>query len=51
MTATPASWDPGRYLAFAGERGRPFVDLVARIDATDPSGVPRPTTVFYKRVG
>ncbi|HWJ09987.1 MAG TPA: methyltransferase domain-containing protein [Nocardioides sp.] len=33
MTAT---WDPDRYLAFAGERGRPFVDLVARIDATDP---------------
>lgn len=29
-------WDPERYLAFAGERGRPFVDLVARIDAADP---------------
>lgn len=29
-------WDPQRYLAFAGERGRPFVDLVARIDTTDP---------------
>lgn len=29
-------WDPERYLAFAGERGRPFVDLVARIDSTDP---------------
>lgn len=35
MTAAPG-WDPRRYLAFAGERGRPFVDLVARIDATDP---------------
>lgn len=31
-----AAWDPDRYLAFAGERGRPFVDLVARIGATDP---------------
>lgn len=31
-----ASWDPGRYLVFAGERGRPFVDLVARIDASAP---------------
>lgn len=29
-------WDPERYLAFAGERGRPFVDLVTRIDSTDP---------------
>ncbi len=37
MTApAPPSWDPHRYLAFAGERGRPFVDLVARIGATDP---------------
>lgn len=30
------TWDPDRYLAFAGERGRPFVDLVARVDATGP---------------
>jgi trans-aconitate 2-methyltransferase len=29
-------WDPERYLAFADERARPFVDLVARIDAHDP---------------
>lgn len=32
-------WDPERYLAFAGERGRPFVDLVGRIDASSPAGV------------
>lgn len=31
-----STWDPDRYLAFADERGRPFVDLIARIDATDP---------------
>lgn len=33
------TWDPARYLAFAGERGRPFVDLVARVAATDPATV------------
>ena len=33
------SWDPDRYLAYADERGRPFVDLVTRIDATDPATV------------
>ncbi len=27
----PHTWDPARYLAFADERGRPFVELVARI--------------------
>ncbi len=26
------SWDPDRYLTYADERGRPFVDLVSRID-------------------
>ncbi len=26
-------WDPERYLAYADERGRPFVDLIRRIDA------------------
>jgi trans-aconitate 2-methyltransferase len=30
------TWDPDRYLTYADERGRPFVDLLARIDATDP---------------
>ena len=33
------TWDPGRYLAYADERGRPFLDLLARIDATDPATV------------
>ncbi|WP_109473719.1 methyltransferase domain-containing protein [Ornithinimicrobium cavernae] len=28
---TSATWDPGQYLRYADERGRPFVDLVARI--------------------
>ena len=32
-------WDPERYLAYAGERGRPFVELVARIDAGRPRTV------------
>jgi trans-aconitate 2-methyltransferase len=26
------SWDPGRYLQFAGDRSRPFVDLVGRVE-------------------
>ena len=30
------SWDPERYLTYADERGRPFVDLVTRIGAADP---------------
>ncbi|CAN5880635.1 methyltransferase domain-containing protein [soil metagenome] len=30
----PAAWDPAQYLAFADERTRPFVDLLARVDAT-----------------
>jgi trans-aconitate 2-methyltransferase len=29
----PHSWDPDRYLAYADERGRPFVELLARVDA------------------
>jgi len=28
------TWDPGHYLSFAGERGRPFVELVQRVGAT-----------------
>jgi len=32
------TWDPQRYLTYADERGRPFVDLIARIDA-QPSSV------------
>lgn len=29
------SWDPERYLTYADERGRPFVDLLARVPATE----------------
>lgn len=30
------SWDPDRYLTYADERGRPFLDLTARVGAADP---------------
>ena len=33
------TWDPDRYLTYADERGRPFVDLLSRIAATDPRTV------------
>jgi trans-aconitate 2-methyltransferase len=33
------SWDPERYLTFADERGRPFVELVARVRADAPRTV------------
>jgi trans-aconitate 2-methyltransferase len=33
------TWDPDRYLTFADERGRPFVELLARV------GAPAPRTV------
>lgn len=32
-------WDPDRYLTYADERGRPFVDLISRIDAVGPTSV------------
>jgi trans-aconitate 2-methyltransferase len=32
-------WDPDRYLSFADERGRPFVDLVGRIASERPREV------------
>jgi trans-aconitate 2-methyltransferase len=32
-------WDPAQYLNFAGERARPFFDLVARIGAIAPGSV------------
>lgn len=35
----PHTWDPTRYLTYAEERGRPFVDLVARIGAGSPRTV------------
>ncbi|MCR1786422.1 methyltransferase domain-containing protein [Nocardioides carbamazepini] len=30
------AWDPDRYLAYADERGRPFLDLIGRVAAADP---------------
>ena len=33
------TWDPDRYLTYADERGRPFVELLARVDAVDPDTV------------
>src|SRR5262245_58267493 len=30
-------WDPGQYERFAGERGRPFFELVGRVCAEDPA--------------
>ena len=38
-TFRSAAWDPARYLRFAGERARPFVDLMARVDAQAPRAV------------
>jgi trans-aconitate 2-methyltransferase len=38
-TFRSAAWDPARYLRFAGERARPFVDLMARVDAEAPRRV------------
>jgi trans-aconitate 2-methyltransferase len=35
----PHTWDPERYLTYADERGRPFVELVARVDADAPASV------------
>jgi trans-aconitate 2-methyltransferase len=32
-------WDPGQYQRFAGERSRPFSDLLARVGAADPAYV------------
>ena len=32
-------WDPERYLTFADERGRPFLDLLARVEAPAPASV------------
>lgn len=33
------TWDPAQYAKFAGERGRAFVDLIARIDVAEPAYV------------
>ena len=32
-------WDPAAYLRFAGERSRPFVDLLAQVGLTAPRSV------------
>ncbi|GLZ33943.1 trans-aconitate 2-methyltransferase [Lentzea sp. NBRC 105346] len=32
-------WDPGKYLAFADHRSRPFYELIARVGATSPRRV------------
>ena len=29
-------WDPARYLQYADERGRPFLELLSRVDAREP---------------
>jgi trans-aconitate 2-methyltransferase len=34
-----AAWDPATYRRYAGERARPFVDLVSRIDSAAPAHV------------
>ena len=36
---TPSTWDLERYLTYADERGRPFVELLARVGASDPAEV------------
>jgi trans-aconitate 2-methyltransferase len=36
MATMSHSWDPDHYLAYADERGRPFVDLLARVPAEAP---------------
>jgi trans-aconitate 2-methyltransferase len=33
---TPGAWDPTSYLRFAGERARPFAELLARVGAESP---------------
>ncbi len=33
------TWDPARYLAYADERGRAFVELLARVEHDDPGEV------------
>ena len=38
-TSASAAWDPVRYLRFAGERARPFAELVARVTAESPATV------------
>jgi trans-aconitate 2-methyltransferase len=37
--SSSAAWDPATYLRYAGERGRPFVELLARVGAERPATV------------
>ena len=39
MAHAEFQWDPHRYLTYADERGRPFVELLARVGATAPRTV------------
>ena len=39
VTRSQHTWDPDRYLAYADERGRPFVELLGRVGATAPRTV------------
>ena len=41
--AVPHTWDPERYLTYADERGRPFVELLARVGA-ERAGAPWSTS-------
>jgi trans-aconitate 2-methyltransferase len=38
-SGTFTTWDPAGYLRFAGERARPFAELLARVGAESPSAV------------
>jgi trans-aconitate 2-methyltransferase len=38
-TSQDAPWDPATYLRYAGERARPFVDLVAHVRSESPAVV------------
>jgi trans-aconitate 2-methyltransferase len=38
----PHTWDPDRYLTYADERGRPFVELMARVGRRGPGVRGRP---------
>lgn len=39
VTRVSHEWDPERYLSYADERGRPFVELLARVGAENPRRV------------
>ncbi|MBT2491771.1 trans-aconitate 2-methyltransferase [Streptomyces sp. ISL-96] len=39
MTVRPPIWDPQQYLRHAGHRIRPFLDLLARVDAPAPARI------------